>query len=542
MGAALLLPGIAHALPPSAGQSMRDIEATRPTLPADTPPDLAIPPPPDAKPPPASDAGPRVRVHAFVIGGNRAFDAEHLQLLLADLVGRELSFDELRQAADRISTYYREHGYVLARAYLPRQDIEGGTVRIDVLEGRYGAVELNNRSRVLDGVLRRPLAGLRPGDAVQGDALERSLLLLDDLPGVAAKGTLRPGAEAGTTDLSVDVERGPFASGSLDLDNYGDALTGRYRATGSVDVNAPLRLGDQFTLRGLTSDARQRYYRAAYQLPVGPASTRLGVAYSDMRYRVGGSFDDLDYHGRASVQSAFVAQPLLRSRRANVSAQLLYENKRLQDDYDAFDVHGTKRIHMGSLSLTGNNQDDWFGGGRSSASVTFGIGRMSGNDPLESDWLAKTHGRFAKLNVSALRLQALTARLQLYVQLSAQLASRNLDSSEKFSLGGPYGVRAYALGAGSGDQGWQASAELRYLAAPGWQVSTFVDTGRVQLNKQPWNRERNTLQLSSAGVGVGWYGASRQVNVAVSQPFGRSDDVAAITRSPGVWLQATQYF
>ncbi|KVL19989.1 hypothetical protein WS95_15270 [Burkholderia sp. MSMB1826] len=543
IGAVLLLPGIAHALPPSAGQSMRDIEATRPTLPADSPPDLAIAPPPDAKPPPpGDDAGPRVRVQAFAIGGNRAFDAERLQPLLADLVGRELSFDELRQAADRISAYYREHGYVLARAYLPRQDIDDGVVRIDVLEGRYGAIELNNRSRVLDGVLRRPLAGLRPGDAVQGDTLERSLLLLDDLPGVIAKGTLRPGAEAGTTDLAVDVERGRFASGSLDVDNYGDPLTGRYRATGSVDVDAPLRLGDRFALRGLTSDSRQRYYRAAYQLPVGPASTRLGVAYSDMGYRVGGSFDDLDYHGRASVQSVSVSQPLLRSRRANVNAQLLYENKRLHDDYDALDVHGAKRIRMGSFSIGGSNQDDWFGGGRSSASVTFGIGRMSGNDPLDFDSLAKTHGRFAKLNVNALRLQALTARFQLYVQFSAQLASRNLDSSEKFSLGGPYGVRAYGLGAGSGDQGWQASAELRYLAAPGWQVSTFVDTGRVQLNKQPWNRERNTLQLSSAGIGFGWYGASRQVNVAVSRPLGRSDEVAAITRSPGVWLQATQYF
>ncbi|KVD43263.1 hypothetical protein WS61_17575 [Burkholderia sp. ABCPW 11] len=537
------MPGIAHALPPSAGQSMRDIEATRPALPADSPPDLAIPPPPDTKPPPpGDDAGPRVRVQAFAIGGNRAFGADRLQPLLADLVGRELSFDELRQAADRISAYYREHGYVLARAYLPQQDIDGGTVRIDVSEGRYGTVELNNRSRVLDGVLRQPLAGLRPGDAVQGDALERSLLLLDDLPGVAAKGTLRPGAETGTTDLSVDVEPGPLASGSVDLDNYGDTLTGRYRATGSVDVNAPLRIGDQFTLRGLVSDARQRYYRVAYQLPVGPASTRLGVAHSDMRYRVGGSFDDLDYHGRASVQSAFVTQPLLRSRRANVSAQFLFENKQLHDDYNAFDVHGAKRIQIGSFSITGSNQDDWFGGGRSSASVTLGIGRMNGNDPLGSNRFAKTHGRFTKLNVSAVRLQAITARLQLYVQLSAQLTSRNLDSTEKFSLGGPYGVRGYALGAGSGDQGWQASAELRYLAAPGWQVSTFVDTGRVQVNKQPWNRERNTLQLSSAGLGVGWYGASRQVNVAWSRPFGRSDDAAASTRSPSVWLQATQYF
>ena len=41
--------------------------------------------------------------------------------------------------------------------------------------------------------------------------------------------------------------------------------------------------------------------------------------------------------------------------------------------------------------------------------------------------------------------------------------TKNLDSSEQFSLGGPYGVRAYANGSSSGDSGWQASLELRYV-------------------------------------------------------------------------------
>ncbi|WP_141715332.1 ShlB/FhaC/HecB family hemolysin secretion/activation protein, partial [Burkholderia ubonensis] len=138
--------------------------------------------------------------------------------------------------------------------------------------------------------------------------------------------------------------------------------------------------------------------------------------------------------------------------------------------------------------------------------------------------------------------QALGARLQLLTQFSAQLASRNLDSSEKFSLGGPYGVRGYALGAGSGDQGWQTSAELRYLAAPGWQVSTFVDTGRVQFNKHRWTDERNTVQLSSLGVGASWFGARRQVSVTAALPLGNADKVVTVTRGPSVWLQAAQYF
>ncbi|MCA7921144.1 ShlB/FhaC/HecB family hemolysin secretion/activation protein [Burkholderia cenocepacia] len=543
IAAAVLLPGfgLAHAQVPNAGQSIRDIETARPSLPAATLPDIDIAP---AEPAPgaAADTGPRIAVRAFVIEGSAAIPVARLDALLADLTGRELGFVELQQAASRISAYYRSRGYVLARAYLPHQDIEDGIVRIAVVEGRYGQIELHNRSRVFDRALRQPLDVLHAGDIVHGGNLERSLMLLDDMAGVEVKGTLRPGTEPGTTDLVIDAEPGPRANGSLEVDNFGDPLTGRYRATGSLDVNAPLRVGDRFSLRGLTSDKHQRYYRAAYQLPIGTAATRVGVAYSDMHYRVGGSLADLGYRGSADVRSAFLAQPLVRSRTTRLDAQFTYENKHLHDIYSAFEIDNDKQVDLWTLGVTGNNQDDFAGGGRNGFSATVTIGRLRGNDALGLNTVAHTHGRFARVNVSALRLQALGARFQLYTQFSAQLSSRNLDASEKFSLGGPYGVRAYALGAGNGDQGWQASAELRYLAAPGWQVAALADTGRIQLSKQPWTRERNTVQLSSLGVGASWFGPRHQISLTAALPLGPAYKVASATRSPSVWIQAAQYF
>ncbi len=538
LGAALVA-GQAFAQVPNAGGVMRDIETSRPALPPTPTPELDIAQPEQA-PEPASDTGPRVHVRAFALGGNHVFDGDTLLPLVADLAGRDLSFAGLQQAAGRITAYYRERGYVLARAYLPRQDIDDGVVRIEVVEGRFGKIELNNRSRVLDVALRQPVARLQPGDVVRGTDLERSLVLLDDLAGVAARGTLRAGAEAGTTDLVVDVDNGPIASGSLDVDNYGDVSTGRYRLGASVNVNSPLRLGDQVSLRGLVTDEWQRYYRVAYQIPVGPLSTRVGVAASHMRYRLAGEFSDLDYYGRASVQSAFVAQPLVRGRHLNITAQLQYEHKNLSDTYGIYDVQTDKHVGLWSFTLSGSGDDRWLGGGRSSVSVTFGVGRLRSNDALDMNFLTDAIGTFSRLNVSALRVQSLGRRFQLYTQFSGQLASRNLDSSEKFSLGGPYGVRAYGLGAGSGDQGWQASAELRYLAAQGLQLSTFVDAGAVQINKHPWQRESNTRHMQSAGIGAAWYGASRQITLTAAWPLGAAAD--SPTRAPSMWIQAAQYF
>nr|WP_228395633.1 ShlB/FhaC/HecB family hemolysin secretion/activation protein [Burkholderia cepacia] len=533
------LPGQAHAQVPNAGTTMRDVETSRPALPQEAAPDLEIVPSESAAQPPP-EAGPRIVVRAFEVGGNTVFDSATLQALVAGLAGDTLGFADLQRAAERITAYYRERGYVLARAYLPKQDIEDGVVRIEVAEGRYGKIEIQNHSRVVDAVLRQPLSALHSGDVVRGSSLERSLLLLDDLAGVGARGTLRPGDAPGTTDLVVDADRGPLASGSLEFDNFGVVSTGRYRVGGSVDVNAPLRLGDRLSLRGLVSDERQRYYRAAYQVPVGPASTRVGVAYSSLHYRVAGSFSDLEMSGRASVQTAYVAQPLVRARDLNLTAQVQYENKNLHDEYGAFELRNDKNVGLWTFGLSGNSQDGWLGGGRNGFSVMFGVGRLRSSDVFAANELTKAIGSFTKLNLNVQRIQALGGRFQVYAQIGAQLASRNLDASEKFSLGGPYGVRAYALGEGSGDQGWQASAELRYLVAPGWQVSTFVDAGRVQINRHPWKRERNTQHMQAAGVGASWYGAKRQVTLTAALPLGRGGD--SPTRSPSVWVQAAQYF
>ena len=323
-----MLPAVAAAAVyvPNAGQAMRDIQATQPALPEQPAPELDLPAKPPSAPAQAPDtSGIRLQVNDFVIVGNQVFSNETLQALLADLKGQELDLNQLRAAAERLTTYYQDQGYMLARAFLPAQDIEDGVVRIEVMEGRYGRIQVNNQSRALNSVITGPLSSLHSDTAVRSEDLERSLLLLSDLPGVRVKGTLSAGEQRGTTDLLVNAQPGPWASGTLEADNFGGYYTGEYRLGGSLNLNNPLRLGDQFNLRLLGSDEDQRYYRAAYKLPLGPWSTSVGVAYSRMNYELSRDFEVLEAHGQASIGSVFITQPLIRSRTFDLSAQLQYE-------------------------------------------------------------------------------------------------------------------------------------------------------------------------------------------------------------------------
>ena len=85
--------------------------------------------------------------------------------------------------------------------------------------------------------------------------------------------------------------------------------------------------------------------------------------------------------------------------------------------------------------------------------------------------------------------------------LRGQQASKNLDSSEKFSLGGPYGVRAYACGEASGDEGWLGSLELRHGITSSLAASVFPDFGRVSINAKPYLDGSNTQKRSGTGFG-----------------------------------------
>lgn len=529
-------PGLAQR--PDAGQSLRDIESARPQLLPTPAPQLELTPP-AAESPAAEDAGPRLLVTGFRFSGNSVFPQDTLARQLQALAGQELSLAELHAAAKGITRFYQQHGYLLAQAYLPPQDIEGGWVRIDIQEGRYDQVTLDNASAVRNEVLQAPLRALA-GQLVERDALDSALLRLNDLPGVKVRSILRPGTQAGSSDLLVQALPGDRLSGSVELDNYGSKYTGEYRLGGNLNFNNPLALGDQLSLRAMGSDGRQQYQRLSYQLPVGPWLTRVGAAYSNMEYRLGRDFTDLEAHGNARIQSGFLSQPLWRGRNASVYAQLMYDDKRLKDDIDLTDSRSAKHVRLWTAMLSANGQDGWGGGGISQASLAYGYGRLGIDNPVarSNDRLtADTQGHFSKLSLSAVRLQRLSQRFSLYAQFNGQWTDRNLDSSEKISLGGPYAVRAYPAGDASGDQGWIGNLELRYAAWPGVETALFYDYGLTRANKRDWGGSNPVLSRAAAGLGLNWLRDSLRLNVSAAWRVG--NDGGQDTRNPAIWAQAT---
>ncbi len=537
----LIVPAMAADLP-DAGRSLDSVKQA-PELPAK--PAAVLPAEPAPRPVLGLPSDIRIAVHGFRISGAQAFPASELLALVAGAEGQELTLAELQALAARITRYYRAHGYLLAWAYLPAQEIRDGQVEIAVLEGRLGKVTVDNRAALSPQTVERHLAGLHGGEAVKAGELERDLLMLNDLPGVEVKSTLRPGATVGTTDLDIRLEEGRRLTGALDVNNYGNRYIGDLRGGLTLNVNNPSGLGDAVALRGVSSGNGLSYGRLAYQLPVNGAGTRLGAAYSEMRYQLGMDFSSLQAHGSASVSSLYLLQPFVRGRFANLNAQLAFDRKRLEDRVDATATLSGKTLDVWTLGLSGDRMDRLGGGGLN----TWSVNLVSGSLVLDPDSRAldavglRTEGSYLKLGYQLARLQRLGDRFSLYGQLSGQWAGKNLDSAEKFSLGGPYGVRAYPQGEAPADDAWLLNLELRYRLADAWQLAAFADGGEGRLSHRPLPADgRNTRALSGAGLGLVW---SRPASFGVSGFLAwktAADPSSDVDRSPRVWVQGVKYF
>lgn len=483
---------------PDAGQILQQTQAPRLQAPR--------PNPGPAVEPSAATATPRggvqITLQRVHFADNTVFDETQLLAVLGDVTGKRYDLAGLKALAQQITQHYRAAGYPFARALVPVQPLRDGSLRIEVVEGRYGRVKA-----VADDALvlraERFLHPLTPGQVIESSALERATLLLDDQPGIQTTAVIRPGEDVGTGDLEVRVERTRGYGMDLSLDNHGNRYTGTHRATANLHIDSPFTLGDQITANALATEDSLWLGALGYQLPLGSSGLRGSVGYSHTYYQIGKELASSKALGTAAVSTLGLSYPLVRSQMANLSVSGNYQEKRLNDQKTGANENKSSE---GLVLRMSYDMRDSLGGGVSYGALTWTTGSLHLDSSLQAaDGSAQTKGAFEKLNLDLARLQTLSwggaSHFSLYARVAAQWTYKNLDSSEDFGLGGATGVRAYPSGEAFGDMGWLTQLELRYNAGA-YAPYVFYDVGSVSTNAVPWASGVNDRKLAGAGLGL----------------------------------------
>jgi hemolysin activation/secretion protein len=451
----------------------------------------------------------RVNVTHFIFSGNSALSQETLQATVAQWAQRSLNFGELMQAVEAVEARYKEAGYFLAQAYLPPQKIRDGDIEILITEGKLGEARLEGESRVNPDVVFKYLDRIPKGQAVTMANVERQILLINELAGGRAVLDLQAGDMPGSTDIVLAQTMEAAVIGRLDVSNHGSPSTGEKRVGLSLNANSPMNLGDRLSANVMSTETGNlSSYNLRYELPVGGDGWRLTAAASLAEYSLGGNFASLNASGQAKSIRMGAAYPFLRSRASNLNFQIDADHIHLNDRIASADLDLGKRSRGLTTTLSGDWLDEvWGGSSRIDLAWRHGVLSLGPTSAVLDAFPAGpgTAGGFNKANLTLMRQQAIHPKVSLQMQLNYQLTDKNLDSSEKLSLGGPLTLPGYANGEASGDSGGQAKLNLRWQIYNDLAVGVFADYARLRLAHTPLSTAAsNHKRLSDSGVNVDW--------------------------------------
>lgn len=547
--AQLFAHSVAAQTPPDAGSLRQEIEKeTKVPEPARKKESLVDVPTPNAK---TNPEGLTVTVKSFRFEGNNALSDEQLNDLIAPFLNRPLTFGELETVLSQVLEGYKNAGWI-ARAFFPPQDIDSGSVEVRVVESRFGEARINGpKSERIesDRLLATLSKQLKKGELLSSSDLDGALRRINDLPGLAVTAVLAAGKSLGETDVLLNVNDGPMVRGNIAVDNFGSRFTGEERLVGSLIYDSPFQYGEQIITTVLHSEGTD-YGQLAGTIPVGYSGLRLGAQASILNYEIVEGFDNLDANGESISLGLDASYPLIRSRKNNLSLSLGFTDTSFVNE--ANNRANKYSVNAFKTRLFGYSFDEYGGGGINQASLAFSAGDAQ-LDSDDTDGTLNGEGAFLKARYSLSRQQRVASKYTLYVALSGQFTANNLTSSEKFSQGGPSGLRAFTSTEGSGDAGHMLNLEFRMPLPRNFSVTAFYDVGHVRVDKGPvaiLNQEPplNEYTLQGAGLSGAWYSKSGfNVKATWASAIGGN----ALTDSNGsssgedrnhFWLQASRSF
>ncbi len=409
--------------------------------------------------------------------------------LMAPFLNTPMTYEQMLEIAMVVESYYRQNNY-LARAILPPQDLTDGVLTVEVIESVFSKIEVEQELADLPNTQAHITAIIenqqKTGQPLNTASLDRALALANDLPGMNVQGSLRQGREAGETELLLKLYQGRTRQTELTMDNAGSRSTGAQRLMASLTWFNPNDLGDLLNIVAVHTQGSD-YARLAYSMPVGVEGWRMGVNASIMKYEVIlGDKGVVGAVGKAVTQGLEWLYPLVRSNNSSATVALTADLKEFKN-YMAPPANALMSDYQSKVAgaqISGFYRDLNPGGGVGTYSAQFSRGDliMDGSVTMQKSpdrAGPQTEGVFSKLRLNGTWQQPITSQTSAFVSYTAQVADKNLDSSEKMQLGGINGVRAYPTGEGSGSEGQLLQLELRHTLDNGISLTGFYDWGMI---------------------------------------------------------------
>jgi hemolysin activation/secretion protein len=473
-----------------------------------------------------ADTKPIFVLRQIAISGATAIPRDQLSTAYQPYIGKKVSQADLNAIAKTVSDIYRAAGFHLSRAIVPPQDIQGGRIHLQVVEGGITEVVLKGQGAEQFGV--RPMLNVVVAEQPARLAtLERQLLLINGQPGVRIEdtGLEEIGTTTGRFRLTVYLKAWHFFT-SFGLDNLGSSSVGPWQSYATAAFNSYLTAGDSLVVNLSTTptDPRQLAFgRVAYDVPVGVDGARVGASgyYSEVwpgdarhLYNDNTKTESFELHGSVVP---------LQSQKSSLTLTAAIVSTNATEN-DVFGPIYSDHVRYTSLTSDYRLQDNLSGTNYLTLNYRQGLDIL-GASQLGDVFTSRDGAAsdFSALNFWFTRYQTLSDAWSVKLAGAGQWASGPLFLSQQFYLGGAAFGRGYGSAEISGDNGVAGTFELRfdqkvsYRYLSGYELYGFVDSGAAWNNGYSFS---DGLSLTSVGGGVRFFfGEDMQADIAVAFPL-----------------------
>jgi hemolysin activation/secretion protein len=493
---------------------------------------------PSIKPPPeeVSSLGPEAAEIKFtlkqiVLDGNQVYSNHEIAALYKNKLNKEISVAELQGIVQDITNFYRNHGYILTRAVLPAQHVEGGVVHVKIIEGYIDQVTVVGLPKGARKMLEAYGARIAQSRPLKLSVMEHYLRLANEIPGLEVKAVLEPSkTQTGASDLSLSAVQSTLA-GSFSYDNYGTLYLGPNQDTLYGAMNSIFLSGDSTRLTYLTTTRPQelKFLDISYRNYLSSNGLDMIVGGNNSKTQPGLNLATVDINGNSETYYTLFEYPMLRSRSKNLTldaganyldSEVTTFNSLLYND------------HLRSIKIGGSY--DFAGWFNSSNLINLHLeqglnlaGASNSPNSLTTSRYGAT-GIYTKINLQTVRLQPIYGRYALFFLLNGQYSYDPLLAAAQIGYGGSQLGRAYDPAEIIGDRGFGGTVELRVDFSPGkfllqsLEPYVFYDAGVI------WNIKnvigvQKKQSIASTGFGTRFiFTPNFSGNLMFAQPLTKS--------------------
>ncbi len=455
-----------------------------------------------------------VDINEYFVQGNTLLSDADIERAVYPYLGPQKTLDDIERARAALQTVFETHGYKTVIVEIPKQNVVGGRVVLNVVEARLGHVEVAGAKHSSDRRIEAALPALAEGEVPDLDRFGTQLGVLN---GQSADRQVTPelkaGTEPGTIDAVLTVQDKVPLHGSLEVSNRYSEGTTRTRLQAGMNYNDLWGAGHSISAFYAVAPERPDDSQVVvldYGLPLSNSlHFDVSALSSNSNVATVGSTDVL---GNGSSVTAALSKTLPSIGNYSQSLSLSVAWKDFKEDvtFGTDTSHAPITYYPVSVDYTASTSGDT-SSLNYNLGLTFALRGLAGSDSLAFDnkrFLST--GGFAYLRAGATYRHDLPKGASFRATVNGQLANEPLISNEQFAAGGASSVRGYFESQAIGDDGVSGSLELRSPSFAGrlgaahvndLRLLVFADAAQVFV-KNPLAEQKSFYDLASLGTGL----------------------------------------